>query len=127
MRCTRCNVYMAEYGNLCSSCHMARSIIPEYDETASDDEIIEKSLLLLIFNGCRECNDKSFAYEAGIMYEGEFKYYMAQVDCAACDSKYTEIMDVRLIDPDENETDTTNTNGGQTRNGKDDEGDGIPV
>ena len=99
-----------------------------FDETVlMSDEIIEKAMLLLVFNGCRECNSKDFAYEAGIMYEGELKYYMAQVDCAACDSKYTEIMDVRLIDPNEDEADKTDTNGGQTGNGKDDEGDGIPV
>jgi len=106
---------------------MAKTLIPDYNNEASDDEIIEKAMLLLVFNGCRECNSKDFAYEAGIMYEGELKYYMAQVDCAACDSKYTEIMDVRLIDPNEDEADKTDTNGGQTGNGKDDEGDGIPV
>ena len=119
MKCSRCNVYMAEYGSLCGSCHMVKALIPTYDDDADDEEIIDKSMLLLVFNGCRECGGQDFAYQAGVMYEGPLKYYMAQIDCADCEKKYTEIMEVTMSELDDDETDSTYIDGRQTRYGED--------
>jgi len=119
LRCSRCNVYVAEYGGMCGSCHLAKSLIPTYNDNASDEEIIDKSMLLLIFNGCRECGSKDFAYQAGIAYEGQLKYYMAEIDCAVCENRYSELMEVRINESIEDEADTPDIDGGETRYGED--------
>lgn len=96
MRCPRCNILEVAAKELCINCKVAITVLDKPSKI-TDDEIISTSIFLKLMEGCRQCNNNNFTYSAGILEEGELKWFILQVDCDKCNSSYDEILDVRVI------------------------------
>ena len=70
----------------------------------TDEEVVEWHVFQRVKEGCRECGDNNYGYNAGVNYESNLKWYIIEVHCGACDSRYEEILEVRVInEPNEND------------------------
>tara|TARA_R100000152_G_C6781425_1_gene215874 strand:- start:1678 stop:1995 length:318 start_codon:yes stop_codon:yes gene_type:complete len=96
MLCPRCNLRETEK-SLCSVCELSVTFLKPEQQEITDEEIIRHHVLKQVSDGCRECGSKTFAYEAGVNYEGDLKWYVILVDCGACGKAYEEIMEVRTV------------------------------
>jgi len=96
MRCHRCNVFEVEENQLCSTCKIAVNFLNEPKERATDEQILESSMLMKMKEGCRECGSNDFGYNAGVLEEGKLKWFIIQVKCHSCGADYDEALDVRI-------------------------------
>ena len=98
--CKRCSLREvdSELKQVCNICSLKMRLTRESKIT--DDEILTHHILTRVQQGCRTCNSKSFAYNAGINYENNLKWFIIQIDCGECGDKYEEIMEIR-VDIDE--------------------------
>ena len=103
-RCPRCNIRAATIGELCNTCQVQVSFQQAVSDAETDEEVVEWHVFQRVKEGCRECGDKNFGYNAGVNYESNLKWYIIEVHCGACDSRYEEILEVRVInEPNEND------------------------
>jgi len=96
MLCPRCNLRETEK-SLCTVCAVSVTFLKPEQQKVTDDEIVRHHTLQRVNDGCRECGSKTFAYEAGVNYEGDLRWFVILVDCKSCGKAYEEIMEVRTI------------------------------
>ena len=96
MLCSKCNLRETD-SSTCSVCRLKLLTPNPSKPHVTDDDIITHHTLKRVMEGCRECGNISFAYEAGVKEENELKWYVILVDCGACGKAYEEIMEVRVI------------------------------
>jgi len=96
MLCPRCNLRETEK-SLCTVCELSVTFLKPEQQHITDDDIIRHHVLQRVNDGCRECGSKTFAYEAGVNYEGDLKWFVILVDCGVCGESYEEIMEVRTV------------------------------
>jgi hypothetical protein len=91
-------------GELCTTCQINVYFNKAVMNAVTDEEVIEWHVFQRVKEGCRECGNNNFGYNAGVNYENNLKWYIIQVSCDSCKSQYEEIMEVRIIDePKEND------------------------
>jgi len=96
MLCKRCSLreVESELKHVCNVCTLKMRL--DKESKVTDDEILTHHTLKRVQEGCRECKSKAFAYEAGVNYEGDLKWYVILVHCGACGKAYEEIMEIRI-------------------------------
>ncbi len=101
MLCPRCNrrdvPVTLQGASLCQVCNVEVSILKKSKEQVlTDEEIMEFHITRVLVDGCKECGDKNFGYEAGVVEENGLKWFVLRVQCGACDDKYEEILEVKI-------------------------------
>ena len=94
--CKRCSLREvdSELKQVCNICSLKMRLHKQ--SQVSDDEIITHHILTRVQEGCRNCKNKAFGYNAGIKIENGLKWFIIQVDCGDCEEKYEEIMEIRI-------------------------------
>ena len=102
--CVRCNNgETIIHGQMCQMCQRDMTFDLAPKEHADDSEVIEHYVVQRILTGCLECGNNGFAYDAGVKFEDNVKWYVMFVNCGECGSKYTDILEVRANDSNEDE------------------------
>ncbi len=103
--CCRCHKEeVSVMGQICKGCKMDMTFDLAPKEEANDAEVIEHYVSQRILIGCLECGDNGFAFDAGVKFEENLKWFVLFVNCGACGQKYTDVLEVRAIDdPNEDE------------------------
>jgi hypothetical protein len=99
MLCSRCNrreVPLTLQGaSLCQVCNVEVAILKK-GENLTEEEIMEFHLTRILVDGCKECGDVNFGYEAGVVEENGLKWFVIRVACGACNNNYEEILEVKI-------------------------------
>lgn len=89
---------------------VAVNVLNENPKEATDEQIIESSMVMKFIEGCRECKSQNFGYKAGVLIENKLKWYIVQVKCSDCGADYDEALDVRVINEFNKNEKQTKTN-----------------
>ena len=100
MLCPRCNLRKTPLtmggASLCSVCNLQLALLKK-EEDMTENEVIEYHTTRIEADGCKECGDMNFGYEAGIQEEKNgLKWFVVKVQCGACNEEYDEILEVRI-------------------------------
>lgn len=114
--CSKCrhNVVPLK-GMFCNICqmHLSWDLAPKED--VLDAEIIEHYCKERIKMGCQYCKNNNFAFEAGTQIEGEIKWFLMFVDCNKCGKSYTDVLEGRNINGNNNDNKKEKSNSGRTK------------
>tara|TARA_R110002012_G_C11620250_1_gene608926 strand:- start:337 stop:666 length:330 start_codon:yes stop_codon:yes gene_type:complete len=99
MLCSRCNrrevPVTLQGAAMCQVCNVEVAIMKK-GKHLTEEEIMEYHVTRVLVDGCKECGDKEFGYEAGVVEENGLKWFVIRVQCGACDNKYEEILEVKI-------------------------------
>jgi len=98
--CSRCNrrevPITLQGASMCQVCNIEVNLLKK-GKNLTDMEIIEFHLTRLLADGCKECGDMNFGYEAGVHEEENgLEWFVVKVQCGACQNEYEEILEVRI-------------------------------
>ena len=113
--CSKCDKNTVPMkGMFCNHCQMNLSwnLAPKSD--ALDGEIIEHYCKERIKMGCQYCKNTNFAFEAGTKIEGDIKWYLMFVNCNECGKSYTDILEGRDKNGNNNNDKKTKSNNSGT-------------
>ena len=99
--CKKCDKGLVKiHGQVCYACKLDEIEKNSPDKNATDDEIISYYTKQRALIGCRECEDRNFAFEAGIKIENYLKYYVMFVSCVQpkCNIQYMDLLEIREME-----------------------------
>ena len=99
--CRKCDKGLVKvHGQVCYACRLEEIEANSPDENATDEEVISYYTKQRALLGCRECEDRGFAFEAGVKIENYLKYFVMFVQCAKpqCNAQYMDLLEVREME-----------------------------
>ena len=96
--CKNCDKGLVKvHGQVCYACKLEEIESKSPNDDASNEEVVSYYTKKRVLLGCRECEDKTFGYEAGMKIENGLKYYIMFVQCVntKCNAQYMDLLEIR--------------------------------